>query len=91
MGRQYSIAEARNHLSEAVHQAEVEGPITLTRRGRSVAVLIAEGDYRRLQAARPGFWDAAAAFRGSVDVADLAGPEVYENIRDRSPGRGLGA
>jgi prevent-host-death family protein len=91
MGKQYSIAEARNHLSEVVHQAESEGPITLTRRGQSVAVLVAEAEFRRLQATRPGFWDAAAAFRESVDLADLAITEVYHDIRDRSPGRDLGA
>ena len=87
MGGQYSIAEARNHLSEVVHQAESEGPITLTRRGKSVAVLVAAEEFQRLRATRPGFWDAVAAFRETLDLTDLAITEVYRDIRDRSPGR----
>jgi PTS system cellobiose-specific IIB component len=87
MGKQYSIAEARNHLSEVVHGAEAEGPITLTRRGRPVAVVVSQADYRRLRSTRPGFWDAAAAFRESVDLSDLAIDDVYQGVRDRDPGR----
>ena len=87
MGRQYSIAEARNHLSELVHEAESEGPVTLTRHGRPVAVVVSEPEYRQLREARRGFWDAAAVFRESVDLGDLAVRDVYRNVRDRGLGR----
>jgi len=85
--KKYSIAEARNHLSEVVHEAESAGPVTLTRRGRPVAVVVAEEEYRRLRAVRPRFWDAVSAFRSSVNLSELAVDEVYRDVRDRSPGR----
>ncbi len=90
MSKRYSIAEARNHLSEVVHEAESEGPITLTRRGRAVAVVVAEAEFRRLRQARQGFWDAASLFRGSVDREGLSVDEVFADVRDRSPGRRVG-
>ncbi len=86
-GRHYSIAEARNHLSEVVHEAESEGPVTLTRRGRPVAVVVAVGEFERLRSAKLGFWDATLAFRSSVDVSGLDIDEVYRDVRDRTPGR----
>jgi len=87
VAKRYSIAEARDHLSELVHAAESDGPVTLTRRGRPVAVVVAEEEYQRLRATRPGFWDAVSAFRRSVDISDLDVDEVYRDVRDRSPGR----
>ncbi len=87
MFKTYSIAEARNHLSEVVHEAESTGPVTLTRRGRPVAVVVAEEEYRRLRAVRPRFWEAVSAFRDSVDLSELAVDEAYRDVRDPSPGR----
>jgi len=34
-----------------------------------------------------GFWDAAVAFRSSVDLSDLDIDGVYRDVRDRTPGR----
>lgn len=65
--------------------------MTLTRRGRPVAVVVAEQEYQRLRAARPGFWDAVSAFRQSVEISDLAVEEAYRDVRDRSPGRDIPA
>jgi prevent-host-death family protein len=49
MQKQYSIAEARDKLPSIVHEVEKAGPIKLTRRGKPVAVLIAESEYERLK------------------------------------------
>lgn len=88
MSHEYSIAEAKDHLPEAVRTAETGEPVTLTRRGRPVAVLLSVARYRELQAARPDFWEAAdgvrsAAARDGVEFfdADFAG------LRDQTPGR----
>jgi prevent-host-death family protein len=88
MSREYSIAEAKDHLPEAVRTAETGEPVTLTRRGRPVAVLLSVARYRDLQTARPDFWEAAdgvrrAAARDGVEFleADFAG------LRDETPGR----
>jgi prevent-host-death family protein len=89
MDKIYSIAEARNHLSEVVHEAEAEGPVTLTRRGRPVAVVLAQAEFQRLRSVRLGFWEATAAFRASTDISGLALDEVYRDVRDRSPGRSV--
>ncbi len=48
MGRQVSIAEAKDHFSELVQAAERGGIVTVTRRGRAVARLGSEQEFRRL-------------------------------------------
>lgn len=87
MGSHYSIVEARNHLSEVVYEAEAEGPVTLTRRGRPVAVVMAEAEFERLRSVRLGFWEVAVAFRSSIDLTDLDIDGVYRDVRDRTSGR----
>lgn len=41
MDKTYSIAEARNDLSNVVREAEAGRPVTLSRRGRPVAMIVA--------------------------------------------------
>jgi prevent-host-death family protein len=45
MSKRYSIAEARNNLASIVHELEVIDNIELTRRGKSVAVLLSNGSF----------------------------------------------
>jgi len=88
MLKRYSIAEARHNLAAIVHEAERAPAIELTRRGEPVAVLLSITEYRRLAAKPSNFWDAYLVFRNSVDLAQLQiEPDVFEGIRDRSPGR----
>ena len=87
MGAHYSMTDARNHLSQVVHKAESEGPVTLTRRGRAVAVVMAEADFVRLRSGTLGFWKATEAFLSSVDLSGLDIDEVHREVRDRTPGR----
>jgi prevent-host-death family protein len=49
-----SIAEAKNRLTELLREVERGVPVTISRRGRSVAVLIGEGEYERLRSAAGG-------------------------------------
>ena len=51
MDKTYSIAEARNDLSNVVREAEAGRPGTLSRRGRAVAVVVAAAG---TQAGDPG-------------------------------------
>ena len=88
MGREYSIAEARNHLSEVVRLAEVEGVVELTRRGVPVAVVVSRDEFLRLQTPTRepfGFLD---RFRTQHDV-DGCGlePDDLAGLRDPHPGR----
>jgi prevent-host-death family protein len=88
MAREYSIAHAKDHLTEAVRAAEAGEPVTLTRRGRPVAVIVSEAEYRRLAGPRGDFWTALQEFRATFDSArDGIEPEYWESLRDRSPGR----
>jgi prevent-host-death family protein len=90
MAREYSIAHAKDHLAEAVRSAEAGEPVTLTRRGLPVAIILSMADYRRLSGRRDDFWTALQEFRATCDgEGDGIEPEYWESLRDRSPGRDL--
>ena len=89
MTKRYSIAEARNNLPALVHDAEAGTPIELTRRGKRVAMLISASDYERLAKGGPSFWSALQAFRKEHDLSELDVDSIFEDVRDRSPGRGV--
>ena len=89
MEKTFSIAEAKNHLSSLVHAAEIGESVTLTRRGKPVAVLISEHQYKQLSGQRKGFWQAVETFRQELELTrvnmtedDLAGLRLKETGRD---------
>lgn len=89
----YSIAQARNRFAEIVHGLESQPLIEVTRRGRTVAVMISIEAYEQMKAAAaarvaPDFWASYQAFRAAHDLTGLEiGPETFEGVRDRSSGR----
>lgn len=87
--KQESIADARANLAELVREAEAGSAVELTRRGRSVAVLVSTGEYERLIAHRKRFSTAWDAFREQVDLTALGiePDEVFADVRSDSPGR----
>ncbi len=89
MPKSYSIAEAKNRLSHVVREAEAEAPVELTRRGHPVAMVVSIEDYQRLETPRHSVWDAIREFRGKHDMAvlDLDPEEIFDRVRDRSPGK----
>lgn len=52
MDQNYSIAEAKDHFSELIREVEEGRAVKITRRGKTVAVLISETEYARRQAQR---------------------------------------
>jgi prevent-host-death family protein len=87
----YSIAEARNRFAEILHDLEHLSRVEVTRRGRPVAVLLSFEEYEQLCAGRITFTDAYEAFRDAFDLtAQEIEPEVFEGLRDASPGREMG-
>ena len=76
----WSLAEAKDRLSEVVRRAEAEGPQPISERGREAAVVISAADFRRLK--DPG------APRNFSDWL-LNGPSLdgIDLERDQSPGR----
>jgi prevent-host-death family protein len=84
----YSIADARAKLSEILDQVEAGEPVELTRRGRSVAVVLSREAFERLQSGRPGFGEAYRAFLQRFSPAEVGiDDELLATMRDRSPGR----
>ena len=55
MARKWQLQEAKNRLSEVVDLALEEGPQTVTRHGKEVAVIVAKAEFdRRRRQGRPG-------------------------------------
>ena len=84
----YSIAEARNHFAEIVHDLQRVSQIEVTRRGRPVAILVSVEEFERLRSGNVTFWSAYTAFRDEFDPAkEGIEPEVFEGLREPWPGR----
>jgi PTS system cellobiose-specific IIB component len=91
---QYSIAEARRNLPAVVDEALAGGEVRLTRHGREVAVLVSTAEYDRLKRGKRNVGEAFAAWEAefrkepySEDDGPDIGPEYWDALRDRSPGR----
>lgn len=87
MPKQYSIAEARDHLTSVVHEAEEGERVELTRRGKPVAVLVSLDTYRQLSERRRSFWEAYEEFRQKHEGSEVDTADVFADLRDPSPGR----
>ena len=73
----WQIQEAKARFSEMVDRALKEGPQTVTRRGRAVAVLVPADEYRRLRTGGKGL-------KHLLATAPLGGVEI---TRSRDTGR----
>ena len=83
-----SDVEARDHFTSLIRKVEQGTAVELTRHGKPVAVLISMAEYQKLNGERPSFWDALTLFRNNVDLRQMdIQPEIFENLRDSSPGR----
>lgn len=87
MIREYSIAVARDHFTEIVRQAEAGDEVRLTRRGKPVAVLVSEDTISTLRGRRPSFIERTAALRAEIAAEGIDMGDVFEGLRDDSPGR----
>ena len=84
----YSVAEARNHFAEIVHDLKYVSQVEVTRRGRPVAILISIEEFEKLRSEHVGFTNAFNAFRSTVDLNNAGiEPEIFKGLRDASPGR----
>jgi prevent-host-death family protein len=88
MKRSVSVAEAKNDLPALVHEAE-DHPIVIERRGKRVAVLLSARAYDQLTGAGVDLWSAVQRFRKAHDVGSLDLGGVFDDVRDRSQGRGF--
>ncbi|MCP4697237.1 MAG: type II toxin-antitoxin system Phd/YefM family antitoxin, partial [Gammaproteobacteria bacterium] len=87
---QYPIAEAKDHLSKLLYQVEKGETIELTRRGRPVAVVLSEEEYRRMSQPKKSFGEALREFRAKADFEGLSNEEVdeiFQDVRAKDGGR----
>ena len=85
MDRTCSIAEARNDLSGIVRDAEAGRPVTLSRRGQPVAVLVSAQHYQRMAGQRPSLSETIQNFR--TEHATALDDADWLPSRDSAPGR----
>lgn len=80
--------EAKNKLPLFMHQAETLGPVFISRRNKTVGVILSIDEYNKLIAAKPRrtILEAAAEFRKKVDdtLTDEEIDRIF-NVRDESP------
>ena len=69
----YTIAEAKNNLSQLIHQLETGEVIHLTRYGKPVAVLISENQYQRVIGTNKSLNSAILNWRSQLDQNDDIG------------------
>jgi prevent-host-death family protein len=83
-----SVAEARQNFARLIRTAQQGRTIEITRRGEPVAVLLSASEYLVLTGERPSFVEAVDRVRERLGVDELGiGDEVFEGLRDGSPGR----
>ena len=79
--------EAKNKLPLFVHKAETEGPVFISRRNKTVGVILSIDEYNRLLLVKPKrtILEAAAEFRKNVDdsLTDEEIDRIFNN-RDES-------
>lgn len=87
---QTSIAEAKTQLTRLIHQVERGEAVHITRRGKPVAVLLSEDEYRRLRQGRKqyNFWELVSEMRSdpAFEPVDWSQEDV-DSWRDRRPVR----
>ena len=77
----WQVQEAKQRFSELVRRAEDEGPQVVTRHGEAVVVVMAAGEFRRLQGEVPDFKEflfAAPDFDALEITRDPAPARVIE-------------
>ncbi len=74
-----SVSEAHNRLSRWLDKVEDE-PITITRRGKPVGVIVSPGEYERLQQVRA--YLQMLRLSGSLRESGLTADELFRASRE---------
>ena len=81
------MSEARARFTEVLNRAEHGEIVEVTRNGRPVAAMVPLSVVARAGGSDSGFREALRRFRAEVPEAVLRGPDPFEGVRDRAPGR----
>lgn len=85
--RRISVAEAKNRLPALIHEAESsQVTVEITRRGKTVAVLLSSAAYEREQR-KEGFVAGVARIREKYGSAMGFTKQELSALRDRTPAR----
>ncbi len=79
-----SVAEAHNRLSRWLNRVQ-DGPITITRRGKPVGVIISPGEYERLR--RVQAYLQMLRLSQSLRESGLTADELFQASREELEGR----
>ncbi len=79
-----SIAEAHNRLSRWLKKVE-DGPITITRRGKPVGVIIAPQEYERLRQVQA--YLQMLSLSQSLQESGVTAEELFQASREELEGR----
>ncbi|WP_411726046.1 type II toxin-antitoxin system Phd/YefM family antitoxin [Methyloglobulus sp.] len=83
-----TIAEAKNNLSQLIHQLESDDAIHLTRHGKPVAVMLSEANYQKLTHKDNSLYQAIQQWRNNKLEGDSAPTDIeLKNLRSASQGR----
>lgn len=82
MAKTWQLQEAKNSLSKVVDLAQTEGPQTVTRHGRAVAVIVSKEDFERRRASQRAHGSLVSFLRG-LSFADAELDTSRERHTDR--------
>jgi len=82
-----TIAEAKNNLSQLIHQLQSDEPIHLTRHGKPVAVMLSEANYQKLTQKNKGLFQAIQKWRCQLDADSALTDAELKQIREASQER----
>lgn len=88
MKNKYSTQRLNQNLPEVLKQIQQGNLIEITQAGKPFAFILSSSEYQRLTATKSNFWESLQDFRASHDLAELEiAADVFDDVRDRSPGR----
>jgi len=82
-----TIAEAKNNLTQLIHQLETEDVIHLTRHGKPVAVMLSEANYQKLTQKNYGLFQAIQQWRTQLDEDSALTEAELKQLRASSQER----
>ncbi|MDM8568583.1 hypothetical protein QUF50_03535 [Thiotrichales bacterium HSG1] len=81
INKQYSITQAPDYWTDIIQRIEQGYSIKLTQNNEIIATLVPTKNNQ------PNFWQALQTFRQQIDITDLYDEDIFNDVRDRSPGR----
>ncbi len=88
VSRSCSIAETRVQLPRLIREVEGGEPVRITRRGRPVAVIVSEAEFRRLAGSSPALVADYQRWRSAWSADESTLPDgYYDSLRSHEPGR----